>query len=153
MGETQAPESPDVADPIVVGTETPDVADPIVVGTETPDVADPIVVGTVTLDAADPIVVRFPDPDERRLLIMNGDIALKVTIMAGKRISRDTLENLEDDVRAIFKRARRELQTVGEKVLAVGEQMQIEVDGQLDNNIVRAVNCGVDNHLWSTSVV
>ena len=127
MGETQAPETPDEADPMVVGFETPDVADPI--------------------------VVRFPDPDERRLLIMNGDITLKVTIMVGKRISRDTLENLEDDVRAIFKRARRELQTVGEAVLAVGEQIQIEVDGQHDDNIVRAVNCGVDNHLWSTSVV
>ena len=126
MGETQAPETADEADPMVVGFA--------------PDVADPI-------------VVRFPDPDERRLMIMNGDITLKVTIMVGRRISRDTLENLEDDVRAIFKRARRELQTVGEQVLAVGEQIQIEVDGRLDDNIVRAVNCGVDNHLWSTSVV
>jgi len=132
MGETQAPESPDVADPIVVGSETPDVADPIVVRTP---------------------VHQQEDPDERRLQIMKGDVTLKVTIMVGRRISRDTLENLEDDVRAIFKRARRELQTVGEQVLAVGEQIQIEVDGRLDDNIVRAVNCGVDNHLWSTSVV
>ena len=132
MGETQAPESPDVADPIVVGFETPDVADPIVVRTP---------------------VNQQEDPDERRLQIMKGDVTLKVTIMVGRRISRDTLENLEDDVRAIFKRARRELQTVGEQVLAVGEQIQIEVDGRLDDNIVRAVNCGVDNHLWSTSVV
>jgi len=132
MGETQAPESPDVADPIVVGSETPDVADPIVVRTP---------------------VNQQEDPDERRLQIMKGDVTLKVTIMVGRRISRDTLENLEDDVRAIFKRARRELQTVGEQVLAVGEQIQIEVDGRLDDNIVRAVNCGVDNHLWSTSVV
>ena len=132
MGETQAPESPDVADPIVVGFETPDVADPIVVRTP---------------------VHQQEDPDERRLQIMKGDVTLKVTIMVGRRISRDTLENLEDDVRAIFKRARRELQTVGEQVLAVGEQIQIEVDGRLDDNIVRAVNCGVDNHLWSTSVV
>ena len=132
MGETQAPESPDVADPIVVGFETPDVADPIVVRTP---------------------VHQQEDPDERRLQIMKGDVTLKVTIMVGRRISRDTLENLEDDVRAIFKRARRELQTVGERVLAVGEQIQIEVEGQPDNNIVKAVNCGVDNHLWSTSVV
>ena len=132
MGETQAPESPDVADPIVVGFETPDVADPIVVRTP---------------------VNQQEDPDERRLQIMKGDVTLKVTIMVGRRISRDTLENLEDDVRAIFKRARRELQTVGEQVLAVGEQIQIGVDGRLDDNIVRAVNCGVDNHLWSTSVV
>jgi hypothetical protein len=111
-----------------------------------------------TQDETDPIVVRTPvhqqqDPDEQRLQIMKGDVTLKVTIMVGRRISRDTLENLEDDVRAIFKRARRELQTVGEQVLAVGEQIQIEVDGRLDDNIVRAVNCGVDNHLWSTSVV
>jgi len=132
MGETQAPESPDVADPIVVGSETPDVADPIVVRTP---------------------VHQQEDPDERRLQIMKGDVTLKVTIMVGRRISRDTLENLEDGVNAIFKRARRELQTVGEQVLAVGEQIQIEVDGHYDHNIVRAVNCGVDNHLWSTSVV
>ena len=132
MGETQAPETADEADPMVVGFETPDVADPIVVRTP---------------------VNQQEDPDERRLQIMKGDVTLKVTIMVGRRISRDTLENLEDDVRAIFKRARRELQTVGEQVLAVGEQIQIEVDGRLDDNIVRAVNCGVDNHLWSTSVV
>ena len=132
MGETQAPDTPDVADPIVVGSEAPDVADPIVVRT---------------------LVHQQEDPDERRLQIMKGDVTLKVTIMVGRRISRDTLENLEDGVNAIFKRARRELQTVGEQVLAVGEQIQIGVDGRLDDNIVRAVNCGVDNHLWSTSVV
>ena len=119
MGETQAPETPDVADPIVVRTP----------------------------------VHQQEDPDERRLQIMNGDVTLKVTIMVGRRISRDTLENLEDGVHAIFKRARRELQTVGEQVLAVGEQIQIEVEGQPDDNIAKAVNCGVDNHLWSTSVV
>ena len=111
-----------------------------------------------TQDETDPIVVRTPvhqqqDPDEQRLQIMKGDVTLKVTILQGKRISRDTLENLETDVQAIFKRARRELQAVGEKILAVGEQIQIEVEGQPDNNIVKAVNCGVDNHLWSTSVV
>ena len=132
MGETQAPDTPDVADPIVVGSEAPDVADPIVVRT---------------------LVHQQEDPDERRLQIMKGDVTLKVTIMAGRRISRDTLENLEDDVRVIFKRARRELQTVGEQVLAVGEQIQIEVDGHYDHNIVRVVNCGVENNLWSASVV
>ena len=119
MGETQAPETPDETDPIVVRTP----------------------------------VHQQEYPDEQRFQIMKGDITLKVTILQGKRISRDTLENLETDVQAIFKRARRELQTVGEQVLAVGEQIQIEVDGQHDDNIVRAVNCGVDNHLWSTSVV
>jgi hypothetical protein len=111
-----------------------------------------------TQDSTDPIVVRTPVhqqeyPDEQRFQIMKGDITLKVTILQGKRISRDTLENLETDVQAIFKRARRELQAVGEKILAVGEQIQIEVEGQPDDNIAKAVNCGVDNHLWSTSVV
>ena len=153
MGETQAPDTPDVADPIITDTmgetqapDTPDVADPIVVGSEAPDVADPIVVRT--------LVHQQEDPDERRLQIMTGGVTLKVTIMVGRRISRDTLENLEDGVNAIFKRARRELQTVGEQVLAVGEQIQIEVDdGHYDHNIVRVVNCGVENHLWSASVV
>ena len=120
MGETQAPETPDETDPIVVRTP----------------------------------VHQQKNPDEERFQIMKGELALKVTILRGKRLSKDTLENLEADVQAIFKRARRELQAVGEKILAVGEQIQIEVDdGHYDHNIVRVVNCGVENHLWSASVV
>ncbi len=110
-----------------------------------------------TPDVADSIGGKTPvhqqqDPDERRLQIVKGDITLVVTIVKGKRISTDALEKLETDVQAIFKRARKELQTVGEKILAVGEQIQIE-GGQLDDKIAKAVNCAVDNHLWSTSVV
>jgi len=119
MGETQAPETPDETDPIVVRTP----------------------------------VHQQENPDEERFQIMKGEVALKVTILRGKRLSKDTLENLEADVQAIFKRARRERQAVGEKFLAVGEQIQKKVEGQPDDNIAKAVNCGVDNHLWSTSVV
>ena len=56
MGETQAPETPDVADPIVVGFETPDVADPIVVRTP---------------------VHQQEDPDGRRLQIMKATSRLR----------------------------------------------------------------------------
>ncbi len=127
MGDTQAPATPE-------------------------DVADSIVVAGFPADSIMAVHQR-EDPDEQRLQIIKGDVTLVAAIRKGKRIGLDTLENVETDVQAIFKRARRELQTVGEQVLAVGEQIQKKVEGQPDDNIAKAVNCGVDNHLWSTSVV
>jgi len=101
-------------------------------------------------EVADSIVVA--DSSEwGRKQIMRGDVQLVVTITKGQRINRDTLENLETDVQAIFKRARKELHTVGEKILAVGEKLQ--VDFVFDDTIAKAVNCGVELSLWSTSVV
>ena len=99
-------------------------------------------------EVADSIVVA--DSSEwGRKQIMRGDVQLVVTITKGKRINRDTLENLETDVQAVFKRARKELHEVGEKILAVGEK-KLQVD---DDTIAKAVNCGVELSLWSTSVV
>ena len=98
-------------------------------------------------EVADSIVVA--DSSEwGRKQIMKGDVQLVVTITKGKRINRDTLENLETDVQAIFKRARKELHEVGEKILAVGGKLQVD-----DDTIAKAVNCGVELSLWSTSVV
>ena len=98
-------------------------------------------------EVADSIVVA--DSSEwGRKQIMRGDVQLVVTITKGQRISRDTLENLETDVQAVFKRARKELHEVGEKILALGGKLQVD-----DDTIAKAVNCGVELSLWSTSVV
>ena len=110
MGETQAPESPDVADPIVAGTETPEKGDTQAPATPE-DVADSIVVAGFPADSS-MAVHRREDPDEQCLQIIKGDVTLVVTIRKGKRIGLDTLENVETNVQAIFKRARKEIVTL-----------------------------------------
>ena len=117
MGDTQAPESPDVADSIGVADsisvhqrEDPDVAITDTMGgtqaPTSPDVADSIGV------AHSISVQQREDFEERRLQIMKGDVTLVVTIRKGKRIGLEAVANVETDVQAIFKRARKELHTV-----------------------------------------
>ena len=121
MGDTQAPESPDVADSIGVADsisvhqrEDPDVAITQVVadtmgGTQaptSPDVADSIGV------AHSISVQQREDFEERRLQIMKGDVTLVVTIRKGKRIGVEAVAIQVTDMQAIFKRARKELHIV-----------------------------------------
>jgi len=86
MGDTQAPATPE-------------------------DVADSIGVAGFPADSIMAVHQR-EDPDEQRLQIIKGDVTLVVTIRKGKRIGLDTLENVENDVQAIFKRARKEIVTL-----------------------------------------